>query len=322
MKYKVVEWEHTSPHTASCFSYTEPTEAIKQAIINDIRENGYFFDRACYLAVTSISPILNTGEAVSLSAELCEELVCRAYGFNKAEYDDYFYRVVKNPCPDFTKPSNFVCEYPMKRIVWVNDDAFDELKASISNGNSNVDIIPDDHIHLKQGDVVRYTSVDETKYFEVKIKKFFGGTALSGISDIERMEKPDTQSIINFVDHDKNKYNTSETLLYRYEGLSGKVIYDNFKRIYGTDLLTAISIASLRDFDCKINVIVFDKDNTFEPTVLEMPDDIPVNEEVMKGITDDYEMSIQEEKRKKEEAEQRFLRLKEKLAKRKLENKE
>lgn len=322
MKYKVIEWEHTSPHTASCFSYTEPTAAIKQAIINDIRENGYFFDRTCYLAVTSISPILNTGEAVSLSAELCKELVCRAYGFNEAEYDDYFYRVVKNPCPDFEKPSNFVCEYPMKRIVWVNDDAFDELKASILNGNSNVDIIPDDYIQLKQGDVIRYTSVDESKYFEVKIKKFFSSTVLPKVSDIERMDAPNTQSIINLIDHDQNKYVISEQLLYRYEGLSGKEIYDNFKRIYGTELLGAISMVLLRDFDCKINIIVFDKNNTFEPTILEMPDDIPVSEEVMKRITDDYKMSIQEEKRKKEEAEQRLLRLKEKFAKRKLENKE
>lgn len=312
--YKVIEWTYTSPHTTCCFSYAEPTEAIKQAIINDIRENGYMFDRAF-----ALSPILNTGEVVDISYELHEELIRRAYGFNEEEYARYYERVVKNPDHDLTTQSHFICEYPMRRIVWINDDAFDDFKASLLNGKSNVDIIPNDYIHLKKGDAVRYTSEDKTKYFEVKIKDFLPGTILSQISDIENLNKPDTKSIIDFMRQGKNEYIYSEPLSYRYEGLSGKEIYREFERIYGTWILKMISNGN---FDCNINVIIFDKDDSFEPIVLEKPDDIPLGEDVMKTINEAYEQSMQEEKRKKEEERQKILRLKEKIAKRKKENDE
>lgn len=313
MQYKVIEWVCTSPRTMSAFVYVEPTEAIKQAIVNEIRQNGYMFD-----TTFTMCPILNTGEAVQLERELCEELICRAYGLSEDEYARYFDRVSKQPSKDLTAQSHFIGEYPTKRIVWINDEAFDDFQTSIQNGNSNVDIIPDDYIHLKKGDMVRYTSVDESKYFEVKVKDFLPGTVLTKISDIEKMNQPDTQSLIRLFSREKNEL-SDNALLYRYEGLCGKEIFTEFKRVYGTWFFSAVALA-LGYFDCNVNLIVFDKNEPFTQTILEIPDDVPVREDVLQSIHDAYAASVQEEQRRKDAFNQRVLLLKEKMAKRKQEN--
>lgn len=154
-KYRVVEWAQISPHTSCCFAYVELTDAIEQAIVNDVRANGYFFgDEALFGGELQVCPVLNTGEAVLLSDDDCMELVCKAYGLSEEEYERYLHHVVKNPYIDLTTQKKYTCEYPIKRVVWINDDAFDDFKASILSGKSNVDIIPDDYIQLKKGDVV------------------------------------------------------------------------------------------------------------------------------------------------------------------------
>lgn len=315
MEYRVVEWTPIRPHTTCCFVYVELTDAIKQAIVNDIRKDGYMFDtRELIGGDLQVVPVLNTGEAVMLSDELCEELICRAYGFSKEDYDKRFDHVANNPFYELVPSNKFICEYPLKIVVWINDDIFDDFKASILGGNSNVDIIPDDYIQLKKGDVIRYTSVDESKYFEVQVKDFLPGY-VTKISDIAYLDDVNTEDIINLISH--NNYIAKEPLLYRYEGLNGQDVYEEFERIYGTWLLKELAFGN--GFDCRINFIVFDKNITFEQTVLDMPDDIAVSEEVLNDIEQQYQGYLSEVARWQEENRQRMLRLKEKMAKRKKE---
>lgn len=315
-KYRVVEWAQISPHTSCCFAYVELTDAIKQAIVNDIRANGYFFgDEALFGGELQVCPVLNTGEAVLLSDDDCKELVCKAYGLKEDEYERYLHHVVKNPYIDIATQKKYTCEYPIKRVVWINDDAFDDFKASILSGKSNVDIIPDDYIQLKKGDVVRYTSVDEGEYFEVQIKESFPDNS-NKISDLANINKVDTQSILDLFA--KNASASNEHLLYRYDGESGQAICKEFERIYGTWLLQDISTAIGKgEFFCRINLIVFDKNVNFEQTVLDMSDDTPVSDEVASEIKQKCDDYLSEVQRAQEEQRLRILRLKEKMAKRK-----
>lgn len=303
--YEVIGWTSTDPHTTSCFYRVEPTDAIKQAIINDIRKNGFMLDRTFCL-----SPVLNTGEVVEIEYELHEELIRSAYGLSEEQYADYYERVVKNPSVDLADQSCFSCEYPMKKIVWITDDAFDDFKDCILNGTSNVDIIPKDFIRLKKGDVIRYTSEDESKFFEVTVKEFISDFTLSHLSDIEKIQKFNTQNFLSGILQEKNDCLDLKSLSYRHEGLSGEDICDDFRRVYHNELQTFFVF----DFDCGINVIVFDKGSAFEQTILEKPDDIPLEDKVWENLKDSYEQSIREEEQKREEQRQKILKLKEKIA--------
>lgn len=315
MQYKVVEWAYGDPNVASCFASTYPSDAIKQAIINNIRENGYMIDSVCHL-----NPVLNTGEIVKLDNDLKRELLSKAYRFDENTINCYFDYISFNPFCDLTNPKKFSCDFPVKRIVWVKNDAFDSLKNSIINGNSNVDIIPDDYINLKSGDFIQYTTEDEEKHFDVKVKYFISGSSLLEISDIRHFKKPTTKDIINHFQLIKSHneiYNQNEKLLYRYEGLTGEQIYQEFKRVYGILLLELISY---REFNCKINLIVFEKNTTFEPTILQMPEETPLKDDIMNKINDAYNAVIEEQNRRKEDFNNKVLRLKEKMAQRKKNN--
>lgn len=311
-KYRVTEWVDINPHTTSCFAFVEPNEGIKQAIVNDIRANGYFFGEGALLGgELQVAPVLNTGSAVLVDEDLCMELVCRAYGLSEEEYESYLHHVVKNPYIDLAPSQKYACEYPTKRVVWINDDAFDDFKDSILGGNSNVEIIPDDYIQLKKGDVIRYVSTDESKCFEVQVKEFIPSDEVK-ISDIANMAKADTQSILDLFA--KGRSAREEHLLYRYDGMKGQDVYEMFERIYGTWWLQSISFG---EFNCRINLVVFDKNVDFEQPVLDMPDDIPASEDVLSSVREMYASYLQLVERKKEEDRQRILRLKEKMAKRK-----
>lgn len=313
-KYRVTEWVELEPHTICCFAFVEPSDAIKQAIINDIRANGYFFGEGALVGgELKVAPVLNTGEAVFVDDELCMELVCRAYGLDEDEYESYLHHVVKNPYIDMTSLEKYTCEYPIKRVVWINDDVFDDFKESILSGKGSVDIIPDDYVQLKKGDVIRYVSVDEGKSFEVQVKEFLPSESAK-ISDIANMAKVDTQSILDVFA--KNRSGAKGNLLYRYDGFGGQSVYEIFERIYGTWWLQSISFG---EFNCRINLVVFDKNIDFEQTVLDTPEDMPVSEEVLCGIKDAYANYVREVERYKEAERQRILRLKEKMAKRKKE---
>lgn len=311
-KYRVTEWVDINPHTTSCFAFIEPNEGIKQAIVNDIRANGYFFGEGALLGgELQVAPVLNTGAAVLVDDELCKELVCRAYRLSEEEYESYLHHVVKNPYIDLASSQKYTCEYPTKRVVWINDDVFDDFKADILSGNSNVEIIPDDYIYIKKGDVIRYVSTDESKYFEVQVKEFIPSAEVK-IFDIANMTKADTQSILDLFA--KGRSAREEHLLYRYDGVKGQDICEIFERIYGTWWLQSISFG---EFNCRINLVVFDKNVDFEHAVLDMPEDISVREEAVSGVREMYASYLQLVERKKEEDRQRILRLKEKMAKRK-----
>lgn len=311
MQYKVVKWTYTTYHVTSCFPYITPTPAIMQAIINDIRENGYMLD-----SITKVSPVLNTGEVVELDNELKYELLCKAYHFNDEEFNRIFDYVSFNPLPDLTSKKLFTSDYPMKRIVWINNDAFDDFKNSILNGDSNIDIIPYDYVNLKPGDVIQYTSEDVTKHFDVQITHFVSGLAIPEIKDFKNINKVSTKNIINLFHNCKNdKYimENIEQLLYRYNGDSGEKIYQEFERIYGILLLQMISSF---DFNCHINLIVFKKTSSFKQIILDMPDEYPLKEQTLKKITDAYDAFLQEQNKKKEEFNNRILQLKAKIAQR------
>lgn len=305
MEYKVIEWTFTQPHMITGFTFVEPTKAIKQAIINNIRENGYFFD-----SYFTLSPILNTGEAVEMDYDLEKELIMESYNMDEETYESYYKNIGFNPIDEFSLHPSFNCEFQVKRIVWVNNDSFDSLKHSILNGNTNIDIIPNDYIDLKPNDIIQYKSEDETKMFEVQVKYLFKGKTLSRIKDFSSLEILTLDDLINrfHVDNISSNLNLS----YRYTGLKGIEFYNNFEKIYGN---TILKIITPFDFDCNLNLIIFDKEIDYKQTILKCPKEIPLADDVLLKIKKAYEEVVESIKRKKIEQNNLILKLKEKMAK-------
>lgn len=307
MVYEVVTWVYDNPMAKSNFDKVEAvTDAIKQAIVNDIRKNGYLFD-----AISGASPVLNSGEMVSLSFDfdLCEELMCQAYDFDVEQYRQYSDKICNVPDTEINGPDEPIkIENNLKSIVWVKDDAFSALKDALLNGNSNAEMIPCTHIFLKKGDVVVWKREDESDSFELQVKAFLPGT-VTKLSDIKKMEKTDTQSIVRLV-CPQNGFESEEPLLYRNENRSGEEIYNDFKDNYGTWLLSFLTANS---FDCSIDMIVFDKNMSFERPVLEMPDDRKLSDDVWKKIHDSYTELQKEEEALQRKRNETYLKLKEKV---------
>lgn len=305
MKYEVREWTYYSDYSPSLCGFlpVEPTSAIEQAIVNDIRMHGYVLDDRAELA-----PVLNTGECVPLDRETIERLVCRAYGIDCERYEKYLIHAENIPQESDSK--KFFSDCPMKSLVWVCNEAFDELKDEILNGNGNVEIIPSRYAVAKRGDVIRFVREDKTDFFEVGVIDYLYGSVFN-ISDVAELENTDTRSILNFLSADE-PFASDIPVEYRYENLLGEKIKERFEHFYSTWNLQMIYSGSS---DCNIDVVVFDRDFTFTRTIADCPDDIPVPEEVTDALTAKYEKAVEEENRRLEESRQRMLRLKEKMKK-------
>lgn len=299
MIYEVKEWVYDNPCSQCNFiSVVEITPAIKQAIINDIRKNGYIFDEG-----SGMCPVLNSGEIVKLDYEICKELVCEAYGFDEKQYKEYL-EIVPN-IPPLSDNRKYKCDYQMKKIVWVKDESFNKLKTEILDGSNNVEIIPANYIVSKTNDIIVFMTENKDKYFEVTVKKYLSENSLK-IADIKKMQEVDITDIINMTSSNE-KHNNVENILYRYNGFSGEEVYNNFKNFYENGLF---SLFSFDEFDCNIDIVIFDKNVEFERTILDKPEDRPLDEETRQKINDAYNKVIQEEQEEIKQKKEKYLKFK------------
>ncbi len=309
MKYRVDEWVYVNPAwNCENSAVEEITEAMKQAIVNDIRKNGYIFDPRCDMA-----PLLNTGEYVNLSYDLCTELVCRAFGFDEDTYNDYLSRVPKEP--ETSKASVYEPELLTHKVVTVNDDAFDDLCLALRSGEYNLELFPSGRMLPQVGSVVRFITDSKEKYVDVTVKTYFYGLVLDA-SAIKAIEKTDIEDLLRLLNIDE-AFNGEELPKYRYAGLSGQEIYSAYKRDYETWWHAMISG---EDSNLMVDAVIYEvRDTPLEHAVLDAPEDIPLSADVMDEINAKYEQSIAEEKAHREESRRKYLALKEKMAKRKSE---
>ncbi len=300
MEYEVSRWVFDNPAAKNSYFYLdEVSDSIKQAIINDIRKNGYLFSWDSF-----VSPVLNTGEMVRLDYDLCEELMCKAYGFDDKTFIDYVDKARNEP--SYLEIDEFKCDFNCKIIIWVKDDEFLNLKESIMNGNYNVEIIPSRQVKIKKGDVVVFKSENESDSFEVQVKAYLP-SIVTMISHFKGLKITRTKNILSFVS--VFKYEGDEELLYRNENLSGKEIYNDFKNKY--DIWASFFIDE--EFDCLVDAIVFDKNVNFNPVILDSPSEIKLDSEVFKVIEDKYNEYLKEQEDEKKKREEKYLKLKEKV---------
>lgn len=320
MEYQVREWTYMSElYSPSCcfVAVDEINEGMKQAIVNDIRKHGYVFDETC-----EMSPVLNTGDCVFLDSELCEELVCRAYGFDSDTYHSYLVHALNEPAepadrefdsesypePQEPIPTSFVCEYPMRQHVWVNCDGYDELKRALLSGEGNLEILPRDYVATKKGDVIRFEREDRGEYFELGVAECVRGSiALSCIGELDSVCAPDILRIVA----QKDEYEYSVPARYRLEGLSGKEVCQVFADTYGTCYLSALY--NYRMDECTISAVVLDSNIKFEGVLLACPQDMPAPQEVIKRLKGRYEESVRAQNEREEQRRLYLLKLKEKL---------
>lgn len=302
MVYQVSEWTFVNLAANWEFSMVEkPTEGMKQAIVNNIRENGFLFDEFSFMA-----PVLNTGEAVMMDDTLCEELLCRAYGFDSEAYRDHLARVPHVPCEGTAR--TYTCEYPMRKVVNVTEDAFDMLKASLLEGDNNVELIPAGYVVAKKGDVIRFMREDKQACFDVTVKDHLPGKD-ADILALKDLDTVNAKTIWALLKAD-GTYPSAFHLTYRLDGASGEAVYRAFEKTYATSFL---SLVAGEQFNCRIAAVVFDKKVDLVPTVLEAPPDVPVPDDIRRKMEEGYQASLREEEERKKESQLRYLKLKEKM---------
>lgn len=315
MEYEVKLWVYFTENGFPACRFIpaeEVSDAMKQAIINDIRKHGYMFDEMC-----QTMPVLNTGECVVLEDELIEELICKAYGFDGETYQKYLAHAPNKP--PMSEGQGFE-DYPIKQAVWVLKDEFEGLKNELLSGKYNFEIIPTDGYMLRRGDVLRFTAEDSSDYFEVGIKAYAFGINLFALSDLKNLQNIDEESIVNLVARSDrfvsgNAFKDGTPLSYRFSGLAYETIQKQFEKCYGNYMLEFLSQA---EFDCKIDLVVFDINARYERPILDCPkDNTDECADAIRELNQRYEASVKEENERLEKSRQTYLRLKEKLAQKK-----
>lgn len=303
MYYKVSEWIYDNPvKECNYLKISKITPAIRQAIINDIRINNYFFSYSC-----GMLPLLNTGEVVDLDDDIVEELVCEAYNIDHDLYTEYLYYVENEP--DISDKDYYETKYQMKKVVWVTDDVFDKLKEDLFKYNkNNFEIIPNNYINLKENDVIIFACENRVDYFELNVKKIYDNEYYR-ILDTLKLKEVNSKSIFNLYNI-KEPNEELQKLSSRFDGLSGKQLYDDFKKTYGTWFML---LAAIDEFDCQCDILIFDKNVNFKRTILEEPPVIPLDDKILKEMQETYNRIKADEMRLKEEKENHFQQLKEKI---------
>lgn len=241
---------------------------------------------------------------VKLDYDLCEELMCKAYGFEEDSFVNYVDKARNEP--NYLNVESFKCDFNFKIVIWVKDNEFLNLKESLINGNNNVEIIPSREIELKKGDVVVFKSENESDYIEVQVKAYLP-SIFTMISHFKKLKVTSIENILSFVS--VFKYDGNEKLLYRNENLSGKEIYDDFKNKY--DIWA--SIFTDEEFDCRVDAIVFDKNINFNYVTLDSPSDEKLDSEVFKVIQDKYDKYMKEQEEQEKKKKEMYKKIKEKV---------
>ncbi len=303
MYYKVIEWIYDNPaRKCNYLKIQTITPAIRQAIINDIRINNYIFS---YGYLCCMLPLLNTGEVVNLDEELCQELVCEAYNIDEDTYNEYLNYISNEP--DVSYNDYYESEYQMKKIVWVTDEAFYKLKDDLLNSNNNLELIPNNYINLKENDIIIFASENGNDYFELNVKKIYN-TEYYRISNVLNLKEVNPKSIFDLYNIKELNENL-EKISSRYDRLSGHHLYEDFKKTYGTWSM----LFSFDEFDCKCDIVIYDKNINFKRTILEAPPIIQLDNNMLNDMKESYNRIKQDELKRIEEKEKNLLELKEKL---------
>lgn len=307
MEYKVVGWSYCGMANTACnlVAVDDVNDGIKQAVVNDIRAHGYLFDEYCEKGA-----VLNSGEILPMSDELCKELFCRAYGFCDAEFDEYIARV-KNE-PEEMALQDFSSDCPMRSIVWVKDAHYDMLKNALLSGDNNLEILPHRFVSMHVSDIFRFEKGDEQDYFEICVSNcIHSGTGFK--QTFESLEKTDAQSILNAI-CENGANDMPEPIGYRYENMPAQCIIEDVQATY----VTCDDYGFDFGVDFGFDVVLLDKNIKFEPTVFETPCEIALDDEIFAKIKDEYDKCIAKEQAELKARMERLARLKEKMKNKKV----
>lgn len=234
MKFEVVAW---IPYFLQddLHEETNITDDVIFALVNDIREQGYWLKQYDYedeyvdgkyhgLA------LLSNGKYVWIGDDFGRKLLKQAYG----EYYGIFSSVAgiaDNIPSDVDYHKNKI------NIVDVNQEAYADLKSVVDNG-VNVEFIPYNYNipYVIDGDIVRFCSKDEDGdevYFDVEVIQDcssnygFGRTMSSAKM---RHKNPDIYDVLDeFVTFEKPSF----PLKYRYDGLGDRQFVEIIQNTYG-----------------------------------------------------------------------------------------
>lgn len=273
MKFEVVGW---LPYYLrdDFHEETDVNDAVIFALVNDIREHGYWlkeydyeeeYEEGTYHGLA----LLSNGKYVWINDDFGQELLKRAYG----EHFDVFSStagIVDNI------PSEVDYERNKINIVNVNPDAYDDLKRAVDNG-ANVEFIPY-YLHppyVIDGDVVRFCSKDEDDdevYFDVEVVQSCNSNYAfeTTMSDAKKRHKrPDICDVLaEFLSFEKPSFR----LEYRYNGLDDEQFVDLIRNTYD-------------DVEYEIQAIIFKKTQINEG-VFETPQEVPIDKMVEKRRTE------------------------------------
>lgn len=277
MELEVIGWVALSPkYRPSCnlLDETNITEDVIQAIVNDIRTNGYIFDECGY-----ICPVLNNGKYVPLDKKLTKILMQKAYNIDETAYQKYLKYALNEPTPG----CRFI-PHPITKIEWVKNDSFNDLKHALLTDNFNVELIPESTVSMNSGDIIRFEKEDESEYFEVTVKSHVHGEIME-LSDIADSNVNTAIQIIDKINLTKVFYEKNENLKYRFENLKGEKLIDAFEKTYGFYALHMISNSeSDYFFDCVIDGVIIDKSVDHKAQKLSSPRIIPLDKSVLEKI--------------------------------------
>ncbi len=277
MELEVIGWVSLSPKyrpTCDLLTETNVSRGVVQAIVNNIRKNGYIFDETW-----QVCPVLNNGKYVPLNKDFIENLMKEAYGISDKTYQKYLKYALKAPmagCKDIP--------HPITKIEWVKNAGFDDLKHALLECDFNVELIPESSIRLRAGDIIRFEKEDESDYFEVTVKSHIDG-GLIELSDIADRHFSSTLEILNLIGIPKTNFEKNDHLKYRFEELKGEKLINAFEKTYGFYALYMISNSeSDYLFDCVIDGVVVDKNVEVIEPKLSSPKEVLLDPQMLKAI--------------------------------------
>lgn len=277
MELEVIGWVALSPkYRPSCnlLDETNITKDVIQAIVNEIRKNGYIFDETWY-----VCPVLNNGKYVPLDKEFIQMLMKKAYGIDDKTYQKYLKHALNEPIHG----CHFIPR-PITKIEWVKNESFNDLKHALLDDNFNVELIPESTLSMNTGDILRFEKEDEGEYFEVTVMSHIKG-GLIELSDIANRKFNSTLDILKLISIKKPNYDETDQLEYRFEKLKGEKLIDAFEKTYGFYALHMISNSeSDYFFDCVVDGVVIDKNVEHKEPKLSSPKNIPLDKKVLEKI--------------------------------------
>lgn len=264
MKFEVVGW---LPYYLrdDFHEETDVNEAVIFALVNDIREHGYWlkeydyemeYEQGMYHGLA----LLSNGKYVWIDDDFAQKLLKQAYGEHLGVYS-----IVAGIADNI--PSQVDYKKNKINIINVNPDAYDDLKRAVDNG-VNVEFIPYYFYspYVMDGDVVRFCSEDEDGnevYFDAEIIQSCNTNYCfeTTMSDAKKRHKSlDICDILaEFLSFEKPSF----PLCYRYNGLDDEQFVDLIRNTY-------------ENVEDDIQAIIFKKTQINEG-VFEIPQEVSID---------------------------------------------